>query len=116
MHNCFDLRFLGFIYQIVGFIIISFSAVVKLFYRTAENVLAGFSIHAVRPSRIYFSWVIFMVKKKQESAPKADDLRVSPELRLCPKFDSTSIANFPVASRDQMGMRVLDNCAEEHIM
>lgn len=47
---------------------------------------------------------------------KADDLRINPELRLCPKFDSVSIANFPVAPPDEMGVRVLDNCAEEHIM
>lgn len=45
-----------------------------------------------------------------------EDLRLSPELRLCPKFDAVSIANFPVASLDKMGVRVADNCAEEHIM
>ena len=45
-----------------------------------------------------------------------EDLRISPELRLCPKFDSVSIADFPVAPRGEMGVRVLDNCAEEHIM
>lgn len=45
-----------------------------------------------------------------------EDLRINPELRLCPKFDPLSIALFPVAERDEMGMRVLDNCAEEHIM
>lgn len=42
--------------------------------------------------------------------------RLNPELRLCPKFDSDSIAEFRVANRRCMGMRVLDNCAEEHIM
>jgi hypothetical protein len=46
----------------------------------------------------------------------ADDLRLDPELRLCPKFDAVSIADFPVATRNEMGVRVLDNCAEEHIM
>lgn len=45
-----------------------------------------------------------------------DDLRVNPEARLCPKFDSTSIALFSVADRGEMGVRVVDNCAEEHIM
>ncbi len=56
-----------------------------------------------------------MAKKK---AGKADDveLRIDPEKRLCPKFDSTSIAMFPVASREEMGVRVVDDCAEEHIM
>ena len=46
----------------------------------------------------------------------ASELRVDPEKRLCPKFDQTSIALFPVAERGKMGMRVLDDCAEEHIM
>lgn len=52
------------------------------------------------------------MKKKQQN----QDLRINPEARLCPKFDQTSIALFPVADRDEMGVRVLDNCAEEHIM
>lgn len=56
-----------------------------------------------------------MSKKKKKSAT-TDDLRINPEKRLCAKFDEVSIANFPVANRKEMGMRVLDNCAEEHIM
>ena len=51
------------------------------------------------------------MKKKQP-----EDLRLNPEEQLCPKFDQTSIAMFPVAKPNEMGMRVLDNCAEEHIM
>ncbi len=47
---------------------------------------------------------------------KWEDLRLDPESRLCPKFDKTSIALFPVADREEMGVRVVDNCAEEHIM
>ena len=43
-------------------------------------------------------------------------LRLEPEKRLCAKFDETSIAKFPVAKPGEMGMRVLDNCAEEHMM
>ena len=46
----------------------------------------------------------------------ADDLRLDPESRICPKFDATSIALFPVADPGEMGLRVVDNCAEEHIM
>ena len=42
-------------------------------------------------------------------------LRLDPELRLCPLFDSESIALFPLASREEMGFRVLDNFCEEHI-
>lgn len=50
--------------------------------------------------------------KKKET----EDLRLNPEARLCPKFDATSIALFPVAEQEEMGVRVVDNCAEEHIM
>ena len=50
-------------------------------------------------------------EKKQES-----NFRLDPEERMCPKFDETSIAMFPVAEPGEMGMRVLDDCAEEHIM
>ncbi|MCI8422977.1 MAG: hypothetical protein HFF50_05535 [Lawsonibacter sp.] len=49
-------------------------------------------------------------------APSFDDLRLAPEKRLCSKFDPVSIALFPVGEPGEMGMRVLDNCAEEHIM
>lgn len=45
-----------------------------------------------------------------------EDLRLEPEKRLCPKFDEKSIALFPVADLGEMGVRVVDNCAEEHIM
>ena len=55
-----------------------------------------------------------MKHKKPHSKP--DDLRLQPEKRLCAKFDTVSIARFPVAKREEMGVRVLDNCAEEHIM
>lgn len=47
---------------------------------------------------------------------ETEDLRLDPEKRICPKFDSTSIALFRVSDRDVMGVRVVDNCAEEHIM
>lgn len=43
-------------------------------------------------------------------------LRLDPELRLCPQFDSVGIALFRTANRGEMGLRVLDNCCEEHIM
>lgn len=52
------------------------------------------------------------MKKKKET----EDLRLNPEIRICPKFDTTSIALFPVADPGEMGVRVIDNCAEEHIM
>lgn len=50
--------------------------------------------------------------KKKET----EDLRLNPRKRLCPEFDDLSIALFSVAGREEMGVRVLDNCAQEHIM
>lgn len=47
---------------------------------------------------------------------KAEDLRLDPSQRICPKFDETSIAQFRVADLGEMGVRVVDDCAEEHIM
>ena len=40
--------------------------------------------------------------------------RLDPEQRLVSKFDSTGIARFPVGTREDMGMRVRDDCAEEN--
>ena len=56
-----------------------------------------------------------MGKKQKRRAPVTDDLRLDPAQRLCSRFDSASIARYPVASRKDMGMRVRDNCAEENI-
>ncbi len=47
---------------------------------------------------------------------KTDSLRLNPQNRLCPLFDSSCIAMFPVGKRDKMGFRVVDNCCEDHIM
>lgn len=47
---------------------------------------------------------------------KTEDLRLNPQAVICPKFDETSIALFPTADFDEMGVVVQDNCAEEHIM
>ena len=53
---------------------------------------------------------------EQKKPIPSEDLRLDPERRLCAKFDPTSIALFPVAPWDEMSFRVLDNCAEEHMM
>ena len=45
-----------------------------------------------------------------------EEIRVDPAQRLSSKFDSTSIAQFPVAPDGAMGVRVVDDCAEEHMM
>lgn len=47
---------------------------------------------------------------------ETDQMRVDPEQRICSNFDSYSIAKYPIAKPRDMGMRVQDNCAEEHIM
>lgn len=51
--------------------------------------------------------------KKDEKGPEC--VRLDPEERLCPAFDSTSIKLFRAPERGEMGVRVLDNCAEEHM-
>lgn len=56
------------------------------------------------------------MSKKKRLKKDVDDLRLEPEMRLCEKFDAMSVAKFPVASHKKMGVRVEDNCAEEHIM
>ena len=53
-----------------------------------------------------------MKKIKKEN----EDLRLDPEARLCPAFDAVSVKKFPAPDREEMGVAVVDNCAEEHIM
>lgn len=53
-----------------------------------------------------------MKKGKDET----EDLRLNPEARICPTFDSVSVKKFLAPDREKMGVRVVDNCAEEHIM
>ena len=49
-------------------------------------------------------------RQKQESNPRLD-----PETRLAPRFDSVTIAKYPIAEPREMGFRVLDDFTEEHI-
>ena len=55
------------------------------------------------------------MSKKEKQMPTVD-LRLNPEERLCPAFDMVSIKMFSAPAPGEMGMRVLDNCAEEHMM
>ena len=55
-----------------------------------------------------------MAKKKRRERRESNP-RLDPETSLAPKFDSTAIAKFPVAPPGEMGFRVLDDCAEEHM-
>ena len=54
------------------------------------------------------------MSKKRHQQRLTEDLRLDPEARLCPMFDCTSIKLFAAPDADEMGMRVLDNCAEEN--
>lgn len=59
-------------------------------------------------------------KKKQTDVEKGGEtganLRLDPERRVVPQFDSTSVKKFRAPEQNEMGVRVLDNCAEEHQM
>ena len=54
-------------------------------------------------------------KAVNERSDLKPSLRLEPEKRMCPIFESVSIAKFPVAAPEEMGYRVLDNFCEEHI-
>ena len=53
---------------------------------------------------------------KNRRRMETEDLRLDPESRLCPAFDAVSIKKFAAPDYEEMGVRVLDNCAEEHMM
>ena len=53
---------------------------------------------------------------RNEKRVPTEDLRLNPEARLCPQFDSVSIKKFAAPDPGEMGFRVVDNCAEEHQM
>ena len=54
-------------------------------------------------------------KKRKQRIEPTDSPRLDPEKRLAPRFDSAAIARFPIAAPEEMGVRVLDDCTEEHI-
>lgn len=60
--------------------------------------------------------VCFIIGGEVLKREKTEDLRLNPEARLCPAFDSVSIKKFSAPDGDDMGVAVVDNCAEEHIM
>ena len=47
---------------------------------------------------------------------RTDQIRIDPEQRIYPEFDHTSIKLFAAPDREEMGVHVLDDCAEEHQM
>ena len=52
---------------------------------------------------------------KNQKGKEPECVRLDPEQRICPEFDSTSIKLFAAPDREEMGVRVLDNFPEEHI-
>lgn len=56
------------------------------------------------------------MKKRRQTCPIGCNFRLEPQQRLCPKFDEESIAMYPIAQPGEMGFRVVDNFAEEHMM
>lgn len=56
-----------------------------------------------------------MAKKKNREKQKDINPRLDPETRLAPRFDSVTIAKYPIAEPGEMGFRVLDDFTEEHI-
>ena len=55
------------------------------------------------------------LKKTKVSSKRTENLRLNPQQRLCSAFDEKSLAEYPVADKDEMGFRVVDNCAQENI-
>ena len=53
------------------------------------------------------------MNSKRHQQRLTEDLRLDPESRLCPAYNSASIKQFYLPDH-QMGMRVVDNCAEEN--
>ena len=56
------------------------------------------------------------MEKKRLTPHLSCDIRLNPQSRLCPRYDPNSIALYPIARPGEMGFRVLDNFAEEHMM
>lgn len=52
--------------------------------------------------------------QKRHTPRIREDLRLDPEARICPAYDSESIKRFYLPD-PRMGMRVVDNCAEENM-
>jgi hypothetical protein len=54
--------------------------------------------------------------KRKKTAWPTDCLRLEPDKRLCPQVDDVSIRTFPLPTQEEMGVRVLDDFCQEHIM
>lgn len=70
----------------------------------------------ITPQTVQTVWGVIFVEKKKRELETDLATTLDPSKQLCPIYDATSILEFPVASREEMGLRVVDNCCEEHIM
>ena len=52
------------------------------------------------------------MNQKRHQQRQTEDLRLDPEARICPAYNSVSIKKFYLPGQE-MGVRVIDNCAEE---
>ncbi len=59
---------------------------------------------------------LLKIQSQKSSYPSGTDIRLSPEHRLCAKYDPVSVATFPLSHEIAPADRIVDNCAEEHIM
>lgn len=85
------------------------------FIHVSRKETAIIPVHRARKRRQAIHEVIAM-SHTNAGNPIDQSLRINPEKRLVPLFDSVGIALFPVAEQEKMGMRVLSNFCEEHIM
>ncbi len=54
--------------------------------------------------------------KQHPYSPIGESIRLNPERRICPSYDSTGISLQLEPSREKMGIRVVDDFCEEHMM
>ena len=54
------------------------------------------------------------MNSKRHAQRLTGDMRLDPEKRLCPAYNCVSIKKYGLPS-DEMGVRVVDNCAEENM-
>ena len=67
--------------------------------------------------RSYFGYPpveVIIMESKRHQQRLTEDLRLDPEIRLCPAYNSASIKKFYLPD-EEMGVRVIDNCAEENM-
>ena len=66
-----------------------------------------------RPNPGHTDSEVIHMNSKRRQMRTTEDLRLNPESRICPAYNSASIKKFYLPD-DEMGMRVIDNCTEEN--